>query len=110
MPGKFEGEPKWIEILWDLVLSGMSDNTAHDGSLTFDGFLIDGKLSELTGYPEDPTRYVVLWEDDNGFVNHTTLSINEFLDIEGFDVEDVTGDWMPGVDPEWDDLGGEAGY
>jgi hypothetical protein len=110
MPGKFEGEPKWVEILWDLVLSGMSDNTVHDGSTAYDGFLIDGKIAELTGYSEDPTRYVVLWESDNGFVNHTTMSLNEFIDIEGFDVEDVTSEWMPGIDPDFDDLGGEAGY
>jgi hypothetical protein len=108
--GKFESEPSWVELLWDLAMAGFSDKTVHDGSLTFDGFVIDYKMAELTGYSEDPDRYIVLWENDDGFVSHTVLSSQELDNIEGFDLDEDTGHWMPGIDPEFDELGGEDGF
>lgn len=108
--GKFSGEPFWVAMLWDRVLSGFSDKSVYDGSLAIDGFQLTPEIAELTGYSADPGRFVVLWESDDGFVNHTTLTSQELDDCEGFSVEEPTGDWMPGVDPDFDEIGGEAGY
>lgn len=84
---KFEGEPDWVSVLWDRANGGFADDSVYDGSLQFDGFKITAAIAELTGYSEDETRYVVLYENDDGFVSHTTMSSDEFFTCEGFDVE-----------------------
>lgn len=104
--GKFEGEPSWVELLWQRACSGFSDECVYDGSLQFDGFKIDASIAELTGYDLDETRYIVLWENDQGFVSHDTMTYDELISCEGFSVEQPTTDYMP-LD-EYSDLGGES--
>lgn len=110
--GKFEGEPHWVELLWERALSGFSDEQVYDGSLQIDGFKIDANISELTGYDIDETRYVCLWENDDGFVSHMVLSYDELISCEGFHVEEPTGEWFPGIDDTAEDpyldIGGES--
>lgn len=96
--GKFEGEPDWVSVLWDRANSGFADDSVYDGSLQFDGFKITTTIAELTGYSEDETRYVVLYESDDGFVSHTVMSSEEFFTCEGFNVEEPTSDFIPNDD------------
>lgn len=106
--GKFEGEPFWVELLWDRALSGFSDMNVWDGTNAIDGFRLDAEIAALTGYDVDHGRYVCLWENDQGFVSHTTLSYQELIDCEGFELDTPTEDFTPGVDPDFDEMGGES--
>ena len=70
-PGKFEGEPDYVENYWSAALSGFAD---MDDGYRF-GFVIGG--SDAFEYPElrkDLGRALVLQVDDNGFVWATLMS------------------------------------
>lgn len=63
-PGKFEGEPRYVPDLWHVYLDGGADEDV-DGTLKF--IITD---EDRTHYPElASVEYVILWEDDNGFVH-----------------------------------------
>ncbi len=98
-PGKFEQEPAWVPLLWDRVLSGFSDVSLHDGSMAIDAFKLDDGIAALTGMQADPTRYVALWESDNGFVTHMLMTKDELDACEPCD-----------ADFDGYDLGGESDY
>jgi hypothetical protein len=110
--GKFEGEPHWVELLWDRALSGFSDKNVCDGSLVIEGFALTAEIASLTGYDENPFKYVCLWENDQGFVSHTVLTETQLDECEGMDVdwldEPTSEYYVAGVDEEWDELGGET--
>lgn len=93
-PGKFEGEPEWILTLWEMVMSGMADESVHDGSTAYDAFKLDAKTAALTGYPQRNDAYVVLWSDSQGFVSHMTMTEDQLFACEGFDVEDPTNEYV----------------
>lgn len=97
-PGQFEGNPPWVPLLWDRVLSGFSDISLHDGSMAIDAFVLDNEIAALTGLSPDPTRFVALWKSDDGFVTHMVMSKDELDACE------------PGDTDEFDylDFGGEA--
>jgi hypothetical protein len=73
-PGKFEGEPKWVKFLWDeFVLTGevKPDPFGRYELEVCPG--ADKALPELTG-----VDVVILWEDDNGFVQHELVLTREY--------------------------------
>ena len=74
MPGKFEGEPDYTTYFWDFVLDGGGDETFYD----IDGKPVDMFRLDETDYEEFPElegdKYLVIWEDDNGFVNSQTFT------------------------------------
>lgn len=76
-PGKFEGNPPWVPLLWDRVMSGFSDISLHDGTMAIDAFRLDKEIAALTGLEADPGRYVALWSSDDGFVSHMVMSEDE---------------------------------
>lgn len=68
-PGKFEGEPEYIEYYWDLYLGGFGDDYYNIDSVFISVFEISD--SEHRQFPElDGNNVIVLWEDDLGFVYH----------------------------------------
>jgi hypothetical protein len=75
-PGKFEGEPAYVEMLWNL---------ANDGGADFDdGPLVAFKIEKdlIKEFPElagSAGQYVVLEETDSGFVNSAIMS-KRYLD------------------------------
>lgn len=72
-PGKFEGEPRYVPNMWDMVLDG-----CYAEDLCIPGDTTDTLYSLITLAPEDVERWpelrgvhsVVLWETDQGFVRH----------------------------------------
>lgn len=80
-PGKFEGEPSWILKLWSMIQNGNSDESLHDGTTAYDAFLLDEELMGITGL-EAPDHYIVVWCDDQGFVNHMVMSEEEIDNLE----------------------------
>ena len=105
---KFENEPSWVALLWDLALAGKADESVFDGTNVIYGFQLNAKYAELTGYNADLSRYVVLWQGDGGNVSSDILTHRELLECEGFEVaEGPTRDYFPENDP-YDDLGGES--
>lgn len=102
-PGKFEGEPYWMPTIWEMVLGGMADESLHDGSTAYDAFKIDAELSILTGLKVQPDVYLVIWSDEQGFVNHMIQTKNELDNIEPVDSEDpdlIDSDF-DGITQEW---------
>jgi hypothetical protein len=87
-PGKFEGEPPWVPLLWDRVLSGFSDKSVHDGTMAIDAFALDDSIAALTGMRPTPGSFIALWSSDDGFVSHMIMSEDELDQCEGFDVPD----------------------
>jgi hypothetical protein len=66
MPGKFEGEPKYVEEFWNWALNGEAD---EDDGRSFKFYIRSGDIRrwpELGGY-----NAILLSEDDNGFVYHS---------------------------------------
>lgn len=109
-PGKFEGEPGWLPQLWDRVQSGFSDVSVHDGSMVIDAFRLDSGLASLTGLDENPTNFVCLWSDDNGFVSHMVMTEEELYACEGMPVEDEGFlEYMENDDFGYCEFGGEGG-
>lgn len=91
-PGKFQGEPFWLPMLWDRVMNGFSDKSVHDGSMAIDGFRLDANLCALTGMDVAPGSFLCLWSDDQGFVSHMVMTEQELNDCEGFDLG--AGDYL----------------
>lgn len=100
---------EWVELLWDLAMSGNSDMDAHDGSTAFYGFTLNATIAGLTGYLEDSTQVLVLWESDDGNVGHSVMSDRDFDFLESYDFEDMPTRDFEVLDPDFDDLG-EAGW
>lgn len=86
-PGKFEGEPYWMPTLWDMVLGGMADESLHDGTTAYDAFKVDSDLSIMTGLPVQDA-FLVIWSDEQGFVNHMIMNQNELDNIEPVTLDD----------------------
>jgi len=76
MPGKFEGEPRYVEHLWtEYVMHGLGDDEfADDAGTLYTQVVLGAEDDELTSqFPELEDAYcVVLWESDQGFV-HSAL-------------------------------------
>lgn len=108
MQNKFENEPSWVALLWDLAMAGKADESVFDGTNVIYGFQLNAKYAELTGYNADGNRYVVLWQGTGGNVSSDILTHRELLECEGFDVfeEIPTKDYFP--DSTEGDLGGES--
>ena len=70
-PGKFEGQPLWIEEAYSLAMDGVADVEWGDSSVGGYHWAIsvDNDLHEKWGMKE-LTDYVVLIEDSQGFITH----------------------------------------
>jgi len=72
--GKFEGEPEFAPYYWNLVLDG-SFPSASDENYTYD--YADVSAEERVAWPElEGVTGVVLFEDDQGFVHCSTVSVS----------------------------------
>jgi hypothetical protein len=95
-PGKFQGNPPWVPLLWDRVQSGFSDISLHDGSMAIDAFRLDKEIAALTGLEPNPGAYVALWQSDDGFVTHMVMSEDEINacepDTDDFEYLEFGGD------------------
>ena len=68
-PGKFEGEPRYVQYLWNVVLDG-------EGETVDDPDRPDATMDLITLTDDDKRRFpalsrfdqALLWADDNGFV------------------------------------------
>jgi hypothetical protein len=68
--GKFQGEPEWVESLWEMALEGMDDFT-RDKQYVVSYFLLTDELRATIG-SEIPewAESVGVYEDSQGFVWH----------------------------------------
>lgn len=65
-PGKFQGEPEWVKVLWELALQGGAD---VDGDDSFIFYISKGDIIDR-GVPANMLGMeVILTEDGNGFVH-----------------------------------------
>lgn len=74
MPGKFEGEPQYVEVLWqECVMHGLVDDEFTVCDTLFSTIVIDDDLAGR--FPELEGVYcLVLWESDQGFVYSVAFS------------------------------------
>jgi hypothetical protein len=105
-PGKFESE-HWTTIaLWRMCQDGFADDTLYDGDRPMSVYNIDRGMREaFPGVFADDTAYLIMWEDDNGFVRSRETSQAEYPDVIGMlaDPDDDPDD--PGAnEPTEDDL------
>jgi len=70
-PGKFEGEPRGVQSLWDQSLDGGYDDIIDRGDGRTIYSLTIGEDEDWEGVP--PGARVELWEDDQGFVHHEVV-------------------------------------
>lgn len=83
MPGKFEGEPEYVEKYWGFTMDSAEDDLVYDeNDVAISIFYIDEDDIELS--PELTGNYAIaLWEDNNGFVHHRVFeTVSAF--IKGF--------------------------
>lgn len=67
-PGKFEGEPSYAEYYWGAALDGAGDDVISASGRTVSFFKVNRGDRILFPYIANGTRWVSLWEDDQGFV------------------------------------------
>lgn len=66
-PGKFEGEPEYVPVFWDLAMSGQYDEIGDYGEVIFRLSDQDKEeWPELAGF-----GVLTMIEDGNGFVYST---------------------------------------
>lgn len=72
--GKFEGEPEFAPYFWNRALAGFS-SSASDEDRTYDYLAVTAE--ERTVWPElEGVTGVVLFEDEQGFVHCSTVSVS----------------------------------
>lgn len=80
-PGKFEGNPLFIAMLWERAAEGFSDDTLDDGETPISVFKVDSEFAaEFPGTKEGTV--ICIWEDDNGFVYYAIHTAEGFAKIE----------------------------
>jgi len=73
-PGKYEGEQWYVPEYWEKVLDGKSDQTISDDTTQYSLFRLCAEDAPvLKGYA-DPGEWLILWEDDQGFVHSRVMS------------------------------------
>ena len=85
-PGKFEGEHFIVGFFWGVGLEGAADEEIYDVDTQYFVFelaewesLIPGTVYGLDEYSEE--LWLVLWEDDNGFINSYWLTESALNDL-----------------------------
>lgn len=88
-PGKFENEPAYTEYYWSLAMQGFSDDEIYDLDDTpISVFKINPDDRAKHGFSED-TAYLILWEEDQGFVSSFEFTESEYESSFGLsDFED----------------------
>lgn len=76
-PGKFEGEPIEAIYFYELALDGGADEMLYDGDTPIDVFHVDDDDRLVWGL-DDATRYVAVWETDQGFVEFAEWTEDEY--------------------------------
>lgn len=80
-PGKFEGSPWSTIVFWERYLDGFVDDTLYLGDLPYSIFnLAPEDHGQLDIPPE--YDYVVLWENEQGFVYADWMTADEFSFFE----------------------------
>lgn len=81
-PGKFEGQPVYVPLLWELSLDGGSWGDEMESHESFGCIVIFRDLDVEAVKKDDPSwkdyeipKSVALWEHDDGFI--TELSVEE---------------------------------
>jgi hypothetical protein len=84
MPGKFEGEPKYVREMWELAIDGFADKTIFEGDTEISAFLFDDELKRKTGknFRTKEKMYLALWETSDGFVHSTWIEESKLEAIE----------------------------
>lgn len=88
-PGKFEGEPMFIQSYYQMMLDGYEDAQIQDG----EGGIVYS-IFELNSVQERQLGdALVLWESDQGFVHHKILTNAELFkfiaDIQADQKEEI---------------------
>jgi len=77
--GKFEGEPAYVPHLWECYLNGCEDERLDCDGIYYSVYFVDNDLR--TKFPTliMPDDFaVVLWETEQGFVLHETLTKKQY--------------------------------
>lgn len=77
-PGKFQGEPIYVQAFWRAALHGLADweGFAHNSDELVSVFVLT--LDDMTDHPGLTGVYALaVWEDSAGFVNHAALTRDE---------------------------------
>lgn len=72
-PGKFEGEPEYVKAFWEVMMDGGADETIYEGDHPHEVFVLSDEDRMKYGFDEEDYA-LVLWESDQGFVNHEVIS------------------------------------
>lgn len=74
-PGKFEREPLYVPAFWERMLEGWAYDTGPNSEVIF--HITETDRQE---WPElQDWAAIVLWETDNGFVNHSLFRSLDLL-------------------------------
>ena len=87
-PGKFEGEPDYVEYFYAVWGDGMESDGVYDHGRPVAVFYISDE--DIEHWPDLAGEdNLILWEDDNGFVHHRLLT-NQQLSNYRKDCEEVS--------------------
>lgn len=100
-PGKFEGEPTYVEHYYELLLNGGSDETIYDGETAIEVFGVAPE--DVLLFPDlDGVANILLWIDESGFCNSRQMS---HADLEAFRAEcEATDDDDEPNEPQEEDI------
>ena len=94
MPGKFEGEPEYTEYFYNESMESGADETFVDSNdVQIDAYKLEN--DDIEKFPElINEEYVLLWENDDGFVMTDTASsegdLIDALETMGVDDEQIS--------------------
>jgi hypothetical protein len=90
MPGKFEGEPSYVKLAWELATRGESDDDFPCAYLS--GTLVSAfhiKRAEALWFAvveelgEIPNSYLLVWETTDGLVYHMWCDDARYEELKG---------------------------
>jgi hypothetical protein len=84
-PGKFEGEPAWAALVWSM----QPNRTFYEGDLEVSVYsmLHDPELEKIMGEDFKHGDYLLMWENDAGFVYTRIVPVAELERIEDAEAE-----------------------
>jgi hypothetical protein len=70
--GKFQGEPNWVESLWEMALESMDDFTRDEDAYVVSYFILTDELRATIEEDTIPewAESVGVYEDAQGFIWH----------------------------------------
>jgi hypothetical protein len=95
-PGKFEGEPTYVPVLWEMALDGRQDEDLWDAETQLSAFHVTPELRDLMGAELIPAEYlghtIMLWETDQGFVLSRVMTQAEWRTLAAQLADDPSPD------------------